>query len=174
MFCPSCKIEGKKVVMSRSEIVSHPDKVCFLCPVDGKHWEVVEKGEVAGITRRTQMKTVLICGSRDWSDREAVRSWLSKLQDWGYGTVIHGDCRGADMIADEEARAMGFVVIPFPARWKKHGRAAGPVRNQQMINEGKPDLVMYFHADLDQSKGTADMVERAEKHGVPVIAGSGK
>ena len=56
-------------------------------------------------------------------------------------------------------------VKEYPADWQKHGRAAGPIRNQQMLDEGKPDLVVAF----DGGRGTADMIARAEKAGVRVV-----
>jgi hypothetical protein len=52
----------------------------------------------------------------------------------------------------------------YVAQWKKHGRAAGPIRNQRMLDEGKPDLVVAFPG----GRGTADMIRRAERAGVPV------
>jgi hypothetical protein len=62
---------------------------------------------------------------------------------------------------------MGLPVESFPADWEQYGRAAGPIRNQQML-EAKPDRVFAFHEDLEHSKGTGDMVRRARKAGVPV------
>ena len=112
---------------------------------------------------------VLICGDRHWENREAIRSWLAKLQDWGYDTVIEGGAKGADRIAEQEARLMGFTVIEFPAEWDLYGRAAGPIRNKQMIVEGKPELVVAFHSDITQSKGTANMVSQARKAGIKAI-----
>ncbi len=53
----------------------------------------------------------------------------------------------------------------IPADWDKFGKGAGPIRNQQMIDEGKPDLVVAFPGGT----GTADMVKRAKKHGIEVI-----
>lgn len=64
---------------------------------------------------------------------------------------------------------LDFVPLPFPAKWKEFGRAAGPIRNQQMLDEGKPELVLAFHDDLENSKGTKDMVGRAMKADLPVI-----
>jgi hypothetical protein len=52
----------------------------------------------------------------------------------------------------------------YVAQWKKHGRAAGPIRNQRMLDKGKPDLVVAFPG----GRGTADMIRRAERAGVPV------
>ena len=90
------------------------------------------------------MRKVLICGSRDWTAHEPIRAWLSKLQDMGFDTVIEGEARGADIIAREEAQLLGFTVMPFPANWRQFGRAAGPIRNRQMLDE-QPELVLAFH-----------------------------
>jgi hypothetical protein len=59
---------------------------------------------------------------------------------------------------------MGVAV--FPADWETHGRAAGPIRNQAMLDEGKPYLVIAFWDG--KSKGTLDMISRATRAGVPV------
>lgn len=115
--------------------------------------------------------TVLICGSRDYSYRRAIRSMLRRAKRVGYDTVIEGEARGADSIAAEEARSLGLEVHPYPAFWNDFGKSAGFRRNQQMLDEGKPGLVIYFSNDLANSKGTADMVRRAHKAGVPVQDG---
>ena len=39
-----------------------------------------------------------------------------------------------------------------------------------MLDEGKPDTVVYFHDNIERSKGTKDMVSRAKKAGLPVLA----
>ena len=59
-------------------------------------------------------------------------------------------------------------VLAFPADWDKYHKAAGHIRNQQMLTEGKPTLVLAFHHDLARSKGTKDMVRRALKAGLAV------
>ena len=116
--------------------------------------------------------SVLVCGDRNWTDRSAVRSCLHELQGMGYATLIHGACRGADMIAAEEAEKLGYLIIEsFHADWSKYGRAAGPVRNQQMLDVGCPDLVVYFHNDITNSKGTRDMISRAARAGIEVRKG---
>jgi len=112
---------------------------------------------------------VLICGDRNFTDKQRICKYVSGLP---IGTVIiHGNARGADTLAKECAEEMGYEVISFPALWDKYGRAAGPIRNQQMLDEGKPDLVVYFHDNLEKSKGTADMVRRAKKRGLIVKKG---
>lgn len=83
-----------------------------------------------------------------------------------------GEARGADRLAAEAARRLGIPshrILRFPAKWGKYGKAAGPIRNQQMLDEGKPTLVLAYHNDLENSKGTKDMVSRAEAAGVTVM-----
>jgi hypothetical protein len=59
-------------------------------------------------------------------------------------------------------------VIAFPAQWWRYGRAAGPLRNKQMIDEGRPDKVAYAHDDLDASTDTRGIVDQAHSAGIPV------
>ena len=75
---------------------------------------------------------------------------------------------GADKIAGEIATVFGLKVIPYPANWSAYGKAAGCVRNQLMLDREHPDEVWAFHEDLENSKGTKDMVERAEQAGIKV------
>jgi len=111
---------------------------------------------------------VLICGDRNWTNRETIRSWIATLQDWGYDTVIEGEARGADTIAAEEAVRAGMTVLRYPANWAGYGRGAGPIRNRQMLDQ-KPDLVVAFHPDLSKSKGTADTVCEAKRRSIEVV-----
>ena len=110
---------------------------------------------------------VLVCGDREWADSETM---LRRLQALEHDEVvlIEGEARGADLMAKGMARHFGWKVLPFPANWDKYHRAAGPIRNQQMLVEGKPDLVLAFHHDIEHSKGTKDMVDRARRAGIPV------
>lgn len=109
---------------------------------------------------------VLVCGDRHWDQPMVILERLGKLPP--DTVVIHGACRGADRFAGEVADALGFEVEEYPAEWDLYGRAAGPIRNRQMLEEGKPDLVLAFHADIGHSRGTKDMVAVAVKAEVPV------
>jgi hypothetical protein len=111
---------------------------------------------------------VLVCGDRNWTDVECIRSWLSKLQDQGFTTVIEGEARGADSIARDEAKDMGYQIVPFPADWDKYGRAAGPIRNRRMLDQ-KPGLVLAFHAHIQTSRGTIDTLREAQRRGINTI-----
>lgn len=82
---------------------------------------------------------------------------------------MHGGATGADDMAGACAEFADSIteVIVVKADWKQYGRAAGPIRNQQMI-DCHPDLVLAFHNDLEHSKGTKDCVNRARKAGIDV------
>jgi hypothetical protein len=113
---------------------------------------------------------VLATGDRGWDDLERV---FEELQLFPLGTIlIHGACRGADSACGEIAAALGFVVRPYPADWIAFPRAAGPIRNQQMLDvehrSDEPiDLCLAFHNDIASSKGTADMLRQVKAAGIP-------
>ena len=114
---------------------------------------------------------VLVCGDRNWKNVNIIERELRKLP--AHTMVIHGAARGADTLGKFVAERIGFKVINdgkgFPADWKRYGKGAGPIRNQQMLDEGKPDMVLAFHENINNSRGTKDMVERARKAGLKVI-----
>jgi hypothetical protein len=115
-------------------------------------------------------KRVLFCGDRNWTDRETIKALLLFVKnDFGYDTLIEGEARGADSIAREEAEKLGFEVLKFPADWDKYHKGAGPIRNRHMLVEGKPTLVVAFHKNLEESKGTRNMVEISHAAKIKVI-----
>lgn len=110
---------------------------------------------------------VLVCGGRGWRETKVMVKRLAALPP-GPHVLIHGDCRGADRMGAEIGKAMGWHIDPYPADWDRYGTAAGPIRNRQMLREGRPDLVLAFHHDLTRSTGTADMVAISLKVGLEV------
>lgn len=113
------------------------------------------------------MVRVLVCGGRDFADCGALFRSLDALRAiHGFTKVIHGAARGADALADAWARSRGLPVLPFPADWRTHRSAAGPIRNARMLLHGQPDLVVAFPGGA----GTADMVNQAVRVGVRVIS----
>lgn len=113
---------------------------------------------------------VLVCGGRNFHDRIAVFGWLQACHlTHKIECVIHGDASGADYLAGRWAETEKVPVRAFPADWDQHGKAAGPMRNQQMVDDGKPDLVIAFPG----GRGTADMRRRATAAGIKVIEAVG-
>ncbi|MFI5405141.1 MAG: SLOG family protein [Nitrososphaerales archaeon] len=109
---------------------------------------------------------ILICGDRHWSNYWAIYDVISRLDR--SSVIIHGAAKGADTTAGIIAKKLGFEVVSVPAEWEKYGRAAGPIRNKVMLDMN-PDLVLAFHTDIENSKGTKNMVEIAKKKGVETI-----
>ncbi|MHB1524969.1 MAG: DUF2493 domain-containing protein [Candidatus Dormibacteria bacterium] len=114
----------------------------------------------------TSPQRVLICGSRVWTDRVAIEAVVAQMPLGS--VVIVGGATGADTLAEVAARAAGLQCEVYPADWGLYGRRAGPIRNRAMLREGRPDVVVAFHADLWGSRGTADMVRVAQAAGLPV------
>lgn len=130
---------------------------------------------------------MLVTGGRDYDDRKFVFTTLDLLHtEWKpFTLLIHGDAPGADTLADEWALSRAVTRKPYPADWLdltapgavvKQGKRgpynsrAGSQRNQKMLDEGQPDVVIAFPGGI----GTADMVRRAQKAGVHIVRCGGE
>jgi len=118
------------------------------------------------------MTKVLICGDRNWNDYNFIRDTLIKYRDDhtidSIDFVIEGEAEGADKLGRQAAEWLGIIVLKYPADWTKYGRAAGPIRNKEMLVDGRPDEVWAFHDHISKSKGTMNMIRLARAKGVPV------
>jgi hypothetical protein len=113
---------------------------------------------------------LLVCGDRNWSDREFLYQALDAIHaERPVSQVIEGMARGSDVMAADWAISRGIPVIGFRAQWDLYRKAAGPIRNQQMIDVGRPDAAIAFHDRIAASRGTRDMVIRARKAGIELI-----
>lgn len=111
---------------------------------------------------------ILITGSRHWSDERAIESALLGATYNVPGdriTVVHGGASGADRLAGKLADEWGMNVEVHPAEWGKHGKAAGPIRNQKMVDLGA-DVCLAF--PLADSRGTKHCMMVASRAGIPV------
>lgn len=109
---------------------------------------------------------LIICGDRNWTDRDMIQRFLKGVPEGTF--IIEGEAKGADTIAREEAEKLGFLVNPCRALWNLYGKAAGPIRNQEMLGY-LPDLVVAFHDHLENSRGTKNMLKQARKKGIPIV-----
>lgn len=111
-------------------------------------------------------RVVLVCGGRDYLDTNHVEAVLNGIHLYRPITkIVQGGAMGADTLARWWARKNGVYCVTVEADWLTHGKAAGPIRNQRMLDEQKPDYVVAFPG----GRGTADMVRRAHAAKVPVI-----
>jgi ribA/ribD-fused uncharacterized protein len=118
-----------------------------------------------------KMSTALICGGRNFDDVEFIIPRLNAArEECGFDFVITGGAAGADTIGDLWRVESGLDGKVYPADWNRFGKRAGPLRNVQMLEEGKPDFVIAFPG----TSGTAHMVDIAAQAGVCVIDFSGR
>lgn len=115
-----------------------------------------------------------VTGDRNWDELDiqsimVIRSAIQKLQP---SFLILGDSKGVDTIALQVARKLKIKHHVHIANWKEFGRAAGPIRNRAMLDDGVTHVI-YFHHNLSESKGTKNCVEQARKRGLIIIDGKG-
>lgn len=112
------------------------------------------------------MKTI-IAGSRDLGSMDLIASAaLAAMfrEDIYISEVVSGGCRGVDVAGEQWAASQGISINRFPADWKTHGRAAGPMRNRQMAEYADALIAIWD----GKSKGTKNMIEEAHKAGLVV------
>lgn len=108
-------------------------------------------------------RRIAVTGGRNFCNEPLV-NWAFRTIRLGVGDVlVHGACRGADTICARVAQLYGAETDAHPADWKKHGKAAGPVRNREMLNSNV-DMLIAFPG----GKGTFNAVMTAYSLGVPV------
>lgn len=139
--------------------------------LDRRYHDRREPDERRSAPEQKLVRKILVTGDRKWDDIPRV---VRALEGHRPGTIlIHGHAPGADIICGAVAEALGFVVHSYPADWERYKRAAGPIRNRQMLKEEnlphEPiDIVYAFHNDIENSKGTKDMIKVAEATGLDV------
>lgn len=83
-----------------------------------------------------------------------------------YNDVVRTTTKGADLGAEWAAAILGANRWAMPAEWDYHGRGAGPIRNGDMLDEWRPDVVLAFPSR--ESVGTRHMIREAIRRGIPV------
>lgn len=120
---------------------------------------------------------VLVCGSREWTDMETIRSALATLPPGsvvvnggqGYFHKRTGRWVGADRISTVVGMRLGLGTIEVPANWRAEGKAAGMKRNARMLAE-HPDIEAVWAFRLPgRSPGTDGMMRLALERRIPVV-----
>ena len=126
---------------------------------------------------------ILVTGSRRFTDVHALEAalldtWHDTTQLGGQMLVVHGECypqpdrsgqrpyQSADWLTHLWCVAHGIPDEPHPADWHTHGRAAGPLRNQAMVDLGAH---LCIAARLGASTGTRDCTRRAHAAGIEIV-----
>jgi hypothetical protein len=112
---------------------------------------------------------IIFSGSRNWMNEPIVLDMLkmiiSKFEK-DQVTIVVGGAKGLDQIAENLAKSLHLKVDVFYADWDLHGKAAGPIRNQKMLDSGADLLVAFPSKD---SKGTRHMIDISQKAGIKTI-----
>ena len=118
---------------------------------------------------------IIVCGGRHFDDYNRMRSTIDGvIAEIGSSVtaveIVSGHCAGADQLGEKYAEEHGYPCKVFPANWEKHGRAAGPIRNSEMIkyaSEAEVPVVVAFRSP--RTRGTNDTVKKATKKGFKVV-----
>ncbi len=110
---------------------------------------------------------VLVCGGRNYTDKRRFDSFMDDFSQRKQRVIciIEGGATDADRLARNWAEERMLPVMTFKANWGKFGKAAGPIRNEWMLDYGTPEYVIAFPG----GKGTENMVDQADQACVSVI-----
>lgn len=108
---------------------------------------------------------IVIGGCRTFKEYDVfcafVNDCLEELQGGEELTFLSGHCAGVDLMAERYAQERGLALEIFPANWAKYGRAAGPIRNREMVK--RADVVIAFWDGA--SRGTKSLIGYAKECG---------
>lgn len=107
---------------------------------------------------------IAVIGSRSFDNYELLRKTLDAFYP-NITQIISGNARGADALAERYSREEGLGVLLFKPDWKSYGKAAGFIRNKDIV--AAADIVVAFWDCV--SRGTANSIEWAYKLNKPVI-----
>jgi len=115
---------------------------------------------------------ILVTGARSWENEQPIERDLRRLvAKYGMARLllVEGGATGVDTIAGRVGRSLGIHVAEVKALWDTYHRPAGVYRNELVLSFFEPKLVLAYHWDLGDSRGTADCVRRARKKGIKVV-----
>lgn len=103
---------------------------------------------------------IVIAGGRDFTNKKIAYEVLDTLDITSEDIILSGHASGADMIGEQYAKEHGIKCKLYPAEWKKYGKIAGPIRNEQMAKNA--DKVIAFWDG--KSRGTKSMINLAKQY----------
>ena len=118
------------------------------------------------------MIKVVIAGSRLFNNQDLFDNSLHDIllkYDTEELEIISGGCTGADNLAEEYAESWGIKFREFPAYWNVYGKAAGPMRNEEMAkyaSQSEKGILIAF--PIGESKGTRNMIRAAKRYGLEI------
>jgi hypothetical protein len=113
-------------------------------------------------------------GGRDlaWPHQRIAAELLARSGSRLVHLVLHGGARGADAAIGRAANQLGWSSAVMPAQWERHGRAAGPIRNRELLEQAVARAVAHTSPGSIASvlvvafpggAGTASLVQQARR-----------
>jgi hypothetical protein len=115
---------------------------------------------LAQLRKKNRAARIAVVGSRDYPDLHRVGMFVWSQRE-AKTVIISGGARGVDQAAVAQAKKDGIPYEEYPADWKAHGKAAGMIRNGELVE--KADVVVAFWDEA--SRGTKNTIERAKAAG---------
>ncbi len=116
---------------------------------------------------RSGLTRLIVCGGKDFRDYEFLSEKLDDLiSRYEYVELVSGHAKGADTLAEIYANNNMIPIKVFPASWELYGKAAGPIRNREMLTyarEAYPAVAAFWDG---KSRGTGNMLKQAKAAGV--------
>lgn len=115
---------------------------------------------------------LIVAGGREFSDYRLLADTLDSLLRAFPNeqvTIVSGTCSGADLMGERYAEEHGIPVERFPANWKAHGRAAGPIRNRAMAEFASKEHGVLAAFWNGTSRGTASMIKLAGRYSLETV-----
>lgn len=120
---------------------------------------------------------IIICGTRDFTNWELLQRKMDLFTFWMEDVeVVSGGQRkkigynqwaGADFFGEWWGQRNWYKCTIFHADWETHGKAAGPIRNEEMAKyvaeNGGGHCVAFWDGS---STGTWHMIDTARRYGL--------
>ena len=111
----------------------------------------------------TTFNCLAVVGSRGYQDMDEFKSVVDK---YTVNSFVSGGCpSGADRLVEIYAKQKKIPITVIPAKWSEFGRAAGPIRNKEIV-EIADGMIAFWD---NESRGTKSSIDLAKKKGIPVI-----
>ena len=113
-------------------------------------------------------------GGRDlaWPQQRIAAELLARTGGRPVHLLLHGGARGADAAIGRAAHQLGWASLVMPAQWQRHGRAAGPIRNRELLEQAIARAEAHTSPGYQVSvlvvafpggAGTASLVQQARR-----------
>lgn len=116
------------------------------------------------------MMRIVIAGSHGFEDYALLEQTLDRIIDEQTNAIelVSGHAKGADLLAERYAKENELPIHIIKPDWRAYGRAAGPIRNRQMLDyamDESPLVVAFWDG---KSKGTKNTIDTAKSLGIPM------